>query len=74
MTCNCVEEVNEKLATRNTRLTQALVFTQRGNNPNLMLQTEQIESGRGKQKAVGMFLTHCPFCGDKYLTGAEEPA
>jgi hypothetical protein len=32
----------------------------------LMLETEQIETGRGKQKAVSMFLTYCPFCGTKY--------
>jgi hypothetical protein len=66
MACNCVAEVDAMLASRNTRLTQALVFTQRGNNPNLMLETEQIETGRGKKKAVGMFLTFCPFCGVRY--------
>lgn len=68
MACNCVEEVNEKLKERNTRLSQALMFSKKGreNNPDLMLQTEQIETGRGKQKAVSMFLTFCPFCGVKY--------
>lgn len=67
MACNCVDEIDAKLATRNTRLTQALVFSGgRDGNPNLLLQTEQIETGRGKQKAVGMFLTFCPFCGVRY--------
>lgn len=65
MTCNCIEVINEKLASRNTRLTQALVF---GDCPHdgLMLETEQIERGRGKPKAAAMFLTYCPFCGTKY--------
>jgi hypothetical protein len=65
MTCNCIETVNEKLASRNTRLTQAMIFGEHA-NPGLMLETEQVEKGRGKQKAVGMFPTYCPFCGVKY--------
>lgn len=68
MACNCMEDVNAKLATRNTRLTQAIVFNKAGreNNPDLMLQTEQIETGRGKAKAVSMFISYCPFCGAEY--------
>jgi hypothetical protein len=31
-----------------------------------MIVTEQIEGGRGKKKAVGMFATFCPFCGVRY--------
>jgi hypothetical protein len=69
MACECVKEINEKLASRNTRLTQAIVFGGRDHD-GLMLQTEQVESGRGKQKAVAMFLTYCPFCGVKYGTDA----
>ncbi len=65
MTCTCIETVNEKLATRNTRLSQAIMF-QEANHPGLMLETDQIEKGRGKPKAVSMFLTYCPFCGVKY--------
>lgn len=65
MTCSCIETVNEKLATRNTRLTQAIMFGP-ADHPGLMLETEQVERGRGKAKVVGMFLTYCPFCGVKY--------
>jgi hypothetical protein len=63
--CNCVETVNEKLATRNTRLTQAMMFGD-CDHEGLMVETEQVETGRGKPKAVAMFLTYCPFCGEKY--------
>ena len=68
MSCNCADEVDVKLAERNTRLSRALMFSKQGreNNPDLMLQTEQIETGRGKQKAVSMFISFCPFCGVKY--------
>lgn len=68
MTCSCADEVDQKLAERNTRLTRALVFSKAGreNNPDLLLQTDQIEKGRGKPKAVSMFISFCPFCGVKY--------
>ena len=68
MTCTCADEIDKKLAERNTRLTRALVFSKTGreNNPDLLLQTDQIEKGRGKQKAVSMFISFCPFCGVKY--------
>lgn len=63
--CECVTEVNAKLETRNTRLSQAMVMGGTKGDA-LMLQTEQIETGRGKTKAVSMFLSYCPFCGEKY--------
>ena len=69
MTCGCIDIVNEKLAERNTRLMLPITFS-RLNDPNepprLMIVTEQIETGRGKSKAIGMFATYCPFCGDAY--------
>ncbi|RWE48569.1 MAG: hypothetical protein E5V89_27070 [Mesorhizobium sp.] len=66
MACNCADDVDKMLAERNTRLTRAIVFGGRDENPNLMLRTDQIETGRGKKKASSMFLTFCPFCGVKY--------
>lgn len=66
MTCNCIETVNAKLAERNTRLTEAIVFGgARSKMPTIMLQTEVIEKKRGA-KPTSMFLTFCPFCGEKY--------
>lgn len=68
--CNCIQEVDQKLAERNTRLTQALVS---GNwtTPTIMLQTEVIEKKRGA-KPVGVFLSYCPFCGEKYEEGSAS--
>jgi hypothetical protein len=65
--CNCADAADEKLKERNTRLIRAFVFSPRhADNPNLMIETEQIETGRGKEKKMGMFATFCPFCGEKY--------
>ena len=66
MTCTCIETVNAKLATRNTRLSQAWKISGETKDEGLMLETEQIETGRGKPKAVSIFLNYCPFCGVKY--------
>lgn len=62
--CNCVAETNEWLAQHNTRITIPIVFGDV--TPRPMIETEQIETGRGKKKAVGVFVAYCPFCGVPY--------
>lgn len=68
MACNCVDVVDEKLAERNTRIVRPLVF---GGDQTFraMVVTEQVETGRGKKRACGMFATYCPFCGVAYGEG-----
>lgn len=66
--CNCIAEVDAKLAERNTRIMQPIILRMPGEDPRAprpMIVTEQIETGRGKKKACGMFATFCPFCGIK---------
>jgi hypothetical protein len=59
----CFDAVNEKLAERNTRIMFPLMLgADQTERP--MIVTEQIETGRGKQKAVGVFAAFCPFCGE----------
>lgn len=60
--CDCTYEVDTMLAERNTRLMRPLIF---GGDDVFrpMIVTEQIERGRGKKKACGMFASFCPFCG-----------
>lgn len=65
MACNCLHMVNEKLASRNTRLVSIVVFTKPGGEYPL-IGSEQIETGRGKAKACAVQPTYCPFCGVKY--------
>ncbi|WP_206363503.1 hypothetical protein [Sphingomonas crocodyli] len=59
---DCFAKVDAMLAERNTRLTFPIVFSE-DMRRKPMIVTEQIETGRGKKKAVGMFATFCPFCG-----------
>lgn len=58
----CFDEADEMLAKRNTRLTFPIML---GSDQTKlpMIVTEQIEKGRGKQKAIAMFASYCPFCG-----------
>lgn len=65
--CNCIEQVDAKLAERNTRITLPIMGADQ--TARAMIVTEQIEVGRGKSTAVGMFATFCPFCGAEYPRG-----
>lgn len=62
MTHECFDRVDAMLAERNTRLTFPIMLGD-DQAPRPMILTEQIETGRGKKKFVGMFATFCPFCG-----------
>jgi hypothetical protein len=70
MACDCITKVNEKLASRNTRLVCTINLADWAEYP--IVRTEQIETGRGKAKACAMQPTYCPFCGTRYK--AEELA
>lgn len=70
VSCDCVTEFNERLAEHNTRITIPMVFGDV--TPRPMIVTEQIATGRGKKKAVGLFVTYCPFCGQKYKDGETK--
>lgn len=62
--CDCIEAIDGKLAERNTRIMFPIMLgADQTRRP--MIVTEQIETGRGKKKACGMFASHCPFCGIK---------
>jgi hypothetical protein len=69
MSCDCIDVVNAKLAERNTRLLLPITLSQLANPDEpqrLLVETEQVERGRGKKKACSMFATFCPFCGVAY--------
>ncbi|WP_244574480.1 hypothetical protein [Cohaesibacter sp. ES.047] len=63
--------MNEQLAERNTVLSQAFFFRENP-NPGLMLETKRIEIVRGKPKAISVFPSYCPFCGEKYPKKEEQ--
>ena len=61
--CDCRTRINEKLVEYNTKIKP--VFSLGGNSVAMPwpIETTQIETGRGKKKAVGLFASFCPFCG-----------
>ncbi|RKE50323.1 hypothetical protein [Sphingomonas sp. PP-CC-1A-547] len=61
---NCIAETDAFLAERNTRISLPIMLGP-DQTARPMIVTEQIETGRGKKKACGMFATFCPFCGVK---------
>lgn len=65
MTCNCIETLDAELASYNTRILLPIMLGS-DKTARVMIRTEQIETGRGKKKKVGMFASFCPFCGIKY--------
>lgn len=71
MACDCIQTVDTMLAEHNTRIMLPIVFGDQ--TPRVMIVTDQIETGRGKKKAVGMFATFCPFCGVKYPERTDVP-
>lgn len=70
MSCDCITKVDAMLADRNTRIMLPIMLGE-DQTPRVMIVTDQIETGRGKKKACGMFATFCPFCGVSYKS---EPA
>jgi hypothetical protein len=72
--CECIAVMDKALAERNTKL--ALTFTFGGGLSTYpTIQTEQVEKGRGKKKAIGVIPSFCCFCGEKYERAkADESA
>lgn len=69
MACDCIAEMDAKLAEHNTRLCVTFGFPRDGSpsftRPHIM--TEKIN--RRDRKSVIAVPTYCPFCGKRY----EEP-
>lgn len=62
MGCNCIDEMNTAIASKNTRL--SLAFRMSG-PASLIIETELIEKKRGAKPLMAI-PTFCPFCGVKY--------
>lgn len=64
--CNCVEQVNEKLAGFNTKLSSCLSFSMSDmtTSTELIIMTHKID---GKKRGAAKTVTpsFCPFCGRK---------
>jgi hypothetical protein len=71
--CNCIADFNARLAEHNTRIVQGLMRIDGEWFERPTIAGEQIETGRGKKKAVTIVPTFCPFCGVSYSPPKLEP-
>jgi hypothetical protein len=72
MPCECIDQMNAKLADHNTELDLTLCFP-RDSSPSFVrpsIATKKIESRVRKGPAIAI-PTYCPFCGGRY---EPEPA
>jgi hypothetical protein len=61
--CDCRTRVSALLAEHNTRIAPIYSLSDAGVGLPWPISTTQIETGRGKPKAMGLFASFCPFCG-----------
>lgn len=59
--CNCMKEIDAKLAPTNTRIEKVITFSPSG--LRLRIATEVIEKKRGARPVI-LFASFCPFCGE----------
>lgn len=62
--CNCIDEVNAKLAEHNAQILLPMFVGGGGPKRPFIETTKLDEKKRGKPPAL--FATVCPFCGAKY--------
>lgn len=72
MSCDCLKTMNDRLAERNTKLPETLVFS-KPSYLTVTLTTELVAKKRGA-RAVGVIPTFCPFCGTRYQPEPEPEA
>jgi hypothetical protein len=64
MSCHCIDQINDAIASKNTRLSLTIKLSNNGSaTPTIM--TEKINS-RAKGRAISVLPSYCCFCGKKY--------
>lgn len=67
--CDCIDRVNANLAQFNTIITVPMWTSTGMLTP--FVETSKLDTGkRGKPRSV--FASHCPFCGEKYVSQQER--
>lgn len=71
MACDCVSEMNAKLAEHNTKIIETFGFPRDGSpvytRPKIDVEKIETRKRLGPALAVPTF---CPFCGERYETAA----
>ena len=72
MSCNCIEEMDAKLADHNTKLGVTFGFGRDGSSYTLPhIMTEKIEKRVRKGPALAI-ASFCPFCGERYAKATQS--
>lgn len=71
--CSCLTRVNEGLAPHNTRVSLFFSLDDTRIGQPWPIATSQIETGRGKRKAVALLASFCPFCGTSLRRAGGGP-
>ena len=71
--CNCFQTVDTRLAEHNTRIKRYYTLGGGGLGIPWPVETEQVEKGRGKKKAMALFASYCPFCGKPVKAEGSQP-
>ena len=75
MSCDCRAKANAALAPHNTKIEP--IFSINPDGPLSMpwpISTVQVEKGRGKKRAMGLFASYCPLCGVSLKEPKAHPA
>jgi len=70
VTCDCYQKINSELAAHNTKIASYFTLDESRVGRPWPIETVQLEKGRGKPKAMGLFASYCPICG-KSLRGEQ---
>lgn len=75
MSCNCIDNLDQKLAKHNTRIVRMVGFARDGRPAYARpkIDTEKIET-RKRGSAMMVIPTFCPFCGTRYEPQPAQPA
>lgn len=65
--CNCIEDVNKKLAEmgKNTKLDIPITFSGKLSADRVAIKTCKLDDGK-REKPITVTPAYCPFCGKLY--------
>lgn len=64
-TCNCFEQMNERLKPHNAQIAHGFALSRESNSLTLsyFVQTEKLDTNVRSKKPPLVVMTNCPFCG-----------
>jgi len=71
--CNCIEDLDELLAQKNTKISAAIQFSKNGilSARQPIIMTEKINPKK-KEGPVKLFPSYCPFCGEQMPEATDD--